>query len=116
MLTMQNVPPLPLIWVTFKPISSNQETMQRPPAPTAAELGEHKRATQIFSIAFLQEGSTNITADIPTNCKKQNLLQISLHFTLMFLHLIAALFLKPLFLRWFLFEMMDLENASKIPN
>lgn len=66
--------------------------MQLLPAPTAADLGEHKQAIQILSLDFFQEGSINITADISTNCKKQNLPQISLHFILMSLHLIVDLF------------------------
>lgn len=66
--------------------------MQLLPAPTAADLGEHKQAIQILSLDFFQEGSINITADISTNRKKQNLPQISLHFILMSLQLIVDLF------------------------
>lgn len=66
--------------------------MQLLPAPTAADLGEHKQASQILSLGFFQEGSINITADISTNRKKQNLPQISLHFILMSLQLIVDLF------------------------
>lgn len=66
--------------------------MQLLPAPTAADLWEHKQAIQILSLDFFQEGSINITADISTNRKKQNSPQISLHFILMSLHLIVDLF------------------------